>query len=128
MNIFTPTPRKDIIMQTTFKLFISFLLCFGLFLVSGCGRQGTSTHPPELVGKWEQETQMWGLPKNMELLKDGTVIASGGGLPGNTWKAEGGRFYFMGSRGGMALDYKISGLTLTFTHDDGGRVVYRATP
>jgi len=46
-------------MQTTFKIFVSFLLCLGLLLVGGCGEQGASSgtsssgsSDSSLVGRW----------------------------------------------------------------------------
>ena len=108
-------------MQTTFKLFpsvvgklfVSFLLCFGLLLVSGCG---SSEHPSALVGKWKGNRN--GLPEfpDFELLKSGTAIM--GGSEG-TWRVEDGRLFIKSSRYiDLTGKYAISGSTLTLTNDE----------
>ena len=98
------------------KLFVLFLLCFALLLVSGCGSS--------LVGKWEIEMGQptYGIPENLELLKDGTGIIDQMGV---TWKTESGRLYATSPLIAGAWNYKISGTTLTLTMDDGRNIMYK---
>jgi len=112
------------------KLFVSFLLCFALLLVSGCEGQGSSSgsgndsaHPSALVGKWKLEEQNPKYISEIELLSDGTAIAVGVAM---TWRVEDGRMYIihpMGQRAGSTR-YEVSGSTLTLTHEDGSIATY----
>ena len=106
-------------MQTTFKLFFSFMLCLGLPLVSGCGGQGasgsgSSEHPSALVGTWVHEDE-----GTLELMKDGSGIerdypdAVGVKI---AWKVESGRLHISpiedSSVGILVWNYMLSGTTL----------------
>ncbi|MDR0515647.1 MAG: hypothetical protein LBH25_01220 [Fibromonadaceae bacterium] len=68
-----------------------------------------------LVGRWESTEG------NMELLSDGTGIASmGSKLVGFTWKTESDRFYVITSSANVkSSNYKVQGSMLTFTDDNG---------
>jgi len=124
-------PERTIIMQTTFKLFFSFMLCLGLILVSGCG-SSDSAHPSGFVGKWETN---YGV--NLELLKDGTVLRTSNiGTKTGTWKVENERLYLMDPSGtnsfsgawsyGFADPPPSSGWeqSLLLTDDDGNTTRY----
>ena len=117
-------------MCTTFKFFVSFLFCFALLVVSGCGG-GT----PALVGKWEQvsvENAPFGtmLVQSFELRQDSTGVTfpSGDTTVGSSvsWRAENNRLAFITVRGTeITSNYKISGSTLTLTFDNGMRATYK---
>jgi len=116
-------------MQTTFKLFVSFLLGLVMSFVSGCGSQSSSA----LVDRWESESGwvFWGggTLNSLELTKDGTGIVNVGMGKGTnipiTWKAENGRFFLTGSGNAGVWDYRISGMTLTLTTDNGTSIEYK---
>jgi hypothetical protein len=115
-------------MQTTCKFFFSCLLCLGLLLASGCGGRdapsgesgststaaGSSQHPSEFVGKWE-DNFFYG--RFMELFEDGS--GTNRNLDRFTWKVENGRFHMSYGPGATGVfDYTISGSTLTFIGDN----------
>ena len=75
-----------------------------------------------LSGRWFL-TEGQGSPE-MELLKDGTGIVDGIGI---TWKTENDRFYLFYSQRAEAWSYKVSGITLTLSKDDGTILKYAGT-
>ena len=93
-------------MQTTSKIFVSFLFCFILFLVSGCG---SSQHPSALVGKWKGDYEH----QSFELFKDGTAIWGGG----CKWKVENNRLYIIGTGNTASGNYTVTGSTLEFNNN-----------
>ncbi|MDR2096314.1 MAG: hypothetical protein LBP76_12485 [Treponema sp.] len=92
------------------------LMVLGLVLVS-CGG-GKSA----FVGRWYLlEGSGSSIPKDIELLKDGTGLALEQAI---TWKTEKDRFYIMHPMLAMAFNYKLSGSRLELTGDEGKRFVY----
>ena len=114
-------------MQTTFKLFLSCLLCLSLTLLSGCGGGASG-----LVGKWELEDVENGtLPFN--LARDLEFFSGGGGFMSDTqteWSLEGNRLTIV-NHGfmppGRTYDVRLSRsrLTIIINSDTGHQAIYR---
>jgi uncharacterized protein (TIGR02145 family) len=80
-------------------------------IVSAC-LMGCGGGRGELVGQWVE------MPNEtaIELFKDGTGVADGKNI---TWKIEGERFVFSGSRATFVSNYNLTGYKLKHTWDDG---------
>jgi hypothetical protein len=96
------------------SVIFSTLLLLGIIAtITGCGKSA-------LIGRWEEEGKPDG--ETLEFFKDGTVDLDGLTVE---WKVKKGQLMlsFLGMT--QAINYEISGSTLTLSDDDGIETKYR---
>jgi uncharacterized protein (TIGR02145 family) len=104
------------------SIFTAIFIATALTFFSSCEAAGGGKSA--LVGRWDWVGGPAKIsdPRDMELLSDGTGIADKEGI---TYKTESDRFYVTRQSGGAeSYSYKVSGLELTLTKDDGTVLIY----
>ena len=101
------------------KNWFKFLGIIALVAVIGFAMVGCS-EGSALVGKWEKDDEMTEM--TLEFFKDGTVIY--GGDSKCQWKIGKDELIIYDSSRTRTYNYKISGSTLTLTHD-GDEYIYK---
>ena len=120
-------------MQTTFKLFLSCLVCLALPLLNGCNNAPSTGEVSSvdgdsstIVGKWEVDAEDKSVAQSrLEFLDDGTLIVDDNRAETGTWELENGKLLLTphGGIGVIQLDYEISGQKLTLTGGQHGHTV-----